>query len=149
MEKGLDFVDRRHAKSDQYARDLAEIQAQGVCPLCPDVFPGKWHTNPILNTIGSWLITRNMHPYPNAQEHFLIVGERHIENITELLPDDLAAIHQLACWATLEFHLPGGLLALRFGNTEFTGATVKHLHAHLVVPAEIDGQVQVVNIPVG
>lgn len=143
------FVDPRFAKNKDYARVMADIQKGEVCPFCPDVFPGKWHTNPILNTMDNWLITRNMYPYPGSQEHFLIVGNQHKENLVELIPEDLVAILKLAQWATVEFSLPGGLLAFRFGDSEHTGATVKHLHAHLVVPGKENGRIQVVNFPVG
>lgn len=149
MEKGPGFVDQRHAKSSQYAQDLTEIQAQGVCPLCPDVFPGKWHTNPVLNTIGSWLITRNMHPYAGASEHFLLVGKEHKQEISKLTAQDFFEVLSLAQWATAEFNLPGALLAIRFGESKYTGATVTHIHAHLIVPGEVKGKIQVVNFPIG
>lgn len=39
---------------------------------------------------------------------------------------------------------------MRFGNTDYTGATVSHLHAHLIYP-EVDKskKSKTVNFPVG
>ena len=141
------YVDSRYAKGGKYSQVIQDIQSQGVCPFCPDTF--KWHTNPILKIDGGWLITRSFNPYAGTQEHFLIISQEHKEQLVELTPKDLYAILKLAQWATIEFKLQGGLLALRFGDSEHTGATVKHLHAHLVVPGKENGRIQVVNFPVG
>ncbi len=141
------FVDPRYAKGTDYGKVLNQIQTAGVCPFCPDTF--KWHTKPILQRTLGWLITRNMNPYAGTREHFLIVGKKHVENILDLSPRDMTAILRLAQWAVVEYQLPGALLAMRFGDKEFTGATVTHLHAHLIVPEKIDDRVTVVNFPIG
>jgi len=143
------FVNSTYAKNGVYAETIKSIQGRKVCPFCPEVFPGQWHTNPILRRSGNWLITRNMFPYTNTQEHLLIVGNRHIEELAQLGKGDFADILKLAKWATMKLGLPGGLLAMRFGDSAYTGATVKHIHAHLVVPKQIEGSTQVVNFPIG
>ncbi len=143
------FVDPTYAKSSAYSSAMADIVEKKVCPFCPDVFPGTWHTNPILKRSGNWLVTRNMFPYADTQEHLLIVGQRHLEQIGELDVEDQINILSLAQWATKELNLPGGCLAMRFGDSRFTGATVKHLHAHLLVPKQTNNKIAVVNFPIG
>jgi diadenosine tetraphosphate (Ap4A) HIT family hydrolase len=143
------YVNPKHTKSGAYANDIKDIKKKMVCPFCPEVFPGVWHKNPILKTKNNWLITRNMYPYTNTQEHFLIVGTRHIEQIDKLSQKDLNSILSLSRWVTSKFNLPGGMLAMRFGDTQYTGATVVHLHAHLVVPKRTKNKIGVVNFPVG
>ena len=44
-----------------------------------------------------------------------------------------------------KYNIKGGVLALRFGDTAYTGATVCHLHFHLIVPKKS----QTVNFPIG
>ena len=142
-------VDPTYAKTQEYREVLETIVTEGSCPFCPDNF--RHHKNPILKTCGSWFITRNSWPYKNAAEHFLIISSIHKEEITDLTADDLAVVHQLITWAKKEFSLAGGGLTLRFGETTHTGATVCHLHFHLIVP-KIDpntGRAQVVNFPIG
>jgi diadenosine tetraphosphate (Ap4A) HIT family hydrolase len=126
---------------------MGEIVAERVCPLCP---PLKWHTKPILEDDGKWFITENSHPYEAAQHHLLIIPKRHIELLSELETEDLESILALSNWATREFDIRGGGLTMRFGETLFTGATVKHLHAHLIVP-KVDGDrvVSPVYFPIG
>lgn len=128
-------VDPRYAKTEQYRQDMEGIVSEGVCPLCP---PLKWHIKPILQDDGRWFITENSHPYPETQHHLLIISRRHIELLSDLATEDLKSILDLSNWATNELGIRGGGLTMRFGETLFTGATVKHLHAHLIVP-KVDG----------
>lgn len=125
------FVDQRYAKSKRYAQDLAEINRAGVCPFCPGKI--QWHPKPILERDGGWFITENAHPYPNSERHYLIIGDEHKEELDELTATDLSSILALAKTVTCN-RAKGGALALRFGSTSHTGATVKHLHAHIIIP---------------
>lgn len=126
------LVDARYAKTERYRRDMAEIEAAKICPFCPGNF--KWHDNPVLKRRGGWLITESSHPYKNAERHFLIIGKRHTTDITQLRVFDWLAVQSLVVWAKREFKIPGGGLALRFGETTHTGASVQHLHFHLIQP---------------
>ncbi len=139
-------VDPRYAKTEQYKRDMEEIVSEGVCPLCP---PLKWHTKPILLDDGRWFITENSHPYHAAQHHLLIISHQHIELLSDLTPDDLKSVLDLSNWATNELDIRGGGLTMRFGETLFTGATVKHLHAHLIVPKVEGNAASPVYFPIG
>ena len=48
---------------------------------------------------------------------------------------DIESIYCLAKWAAKKYKIQGGALTMRFGESNFTGATVSHLHAHLIYPA--------------
>lgn len=126
------LVDPRNARTKEYKRVMSEIVAKGVCPFCPKTF--KWHTKPILKRDRQWFITENFTPYPNAQYHFIVISKQHKENLSELSVEDLCSILNLMNWTTKKFKIKGGGITMRFGDTLYTGATVKHLHAHLIVP---------------
>ena len=125
-------VDVRYAKSAEYRKVLREIADHGRCPFCPGNF--KHHKNAILRRSGNWFITRNSWSYPKAEHHFMVIGLKHKESIFELSNSDLGNILHLMKWAAREFNIPGGAFAMRFGDTTYTGATVCHLHCHLIVP---------------
>nr|AIA13850.1 HIT domain protein [uncultured bacterium]AIA14240.1 HIT domain protein [uncultured bacterium] len=129
------FVDLEYARSDNYRQVLEEIIASGVCPFCPENF--RWHPNPILGNSGDWFATESMQPYEDTDKHVLIIGRTHKEELAELTGEDLSAVHALARGVLKWAGAGGGGLMLRFGDTRFTGATVKHLHFHVIVP-EID-----------
>ena len=137
-------VDLRYAKSEDYRAVLEDILARGECPFCPNHL-STWHTKPILREEGGWLITESRWPYEQAAHHFLVIGGRHLEHLEDIAPSDLAAVHHLMAWAAQKFGIPGGALLLRFGNPLFSGATVRHLHFHLISPREGE----VVQFPVG
>lgn len=140
-------VDTRNAKSEDYRNVLKEIIKAGVCPFCPENF--RWHTNPILHRNGLWLITKSFQPYPDSKHHLLMIGQVHKENLEELGPEDMTSILGLATWAKKRYQIPGGGITMRFGDGLYSGATVKHLHAHLIEPVVKDNKVSPVYFPIG
>ncbi len=145
MRKNKKLVDARFAKTAHYKKVIQEAESENACPLCTL----KWHTNPILKTIGNWFITETIQPYKNADRHFLIIGKQHREQLSELAPRDWMEISQLQKWAVKKYHLTGGGLAMRFGDTTYTGATISHLHMHLIVPKLKRGRAIPVWFPFG
>lgn len=143
------FVYKKFAKSRDYCRVLEEIDGTKRCPFCPENF--RYHKKPILRRLGGWLVTENSWPYKGARKHFLLIAERHLENFGDLGFKDLEAVMKLTRWLVRKFKLPGGGLALRFGDPFFTGASVRHLHFQLIQPAKNKktGRVATVNFPIG
>lgn len=142
-DKKRKVVDTRFAKSEEYKSVLSTIKKEGKCPFCPDNF--KYHKHPILESSHDWFISESSWPYENAKHHFILLKVFHTERIKELLPGDMSDVLVLVQWATREFGIKGGALAMRFGDTAHTGATVCHLHFHLIVPKKG----KTVNFPIG
>lgn len=141
-------VNPRFAKDKEYRRVIDSIDKIGHCPFCPENF--KYHKKPILKTLNGWVITENSWPYKNAEKHFLLIAIKHKETLDDLTAKDLGAILELSQWAVRKYRLQGGALALRFGKTDFTGATVSHLHAHLIYPSlQKGGKTKTVSFPIG
>jgi diadenosine tetraphosphate (Ap4A) HIT family hydrolase len=144
------FVDPRYAKSGEYGKVISEIEKTGKCPFCEDEF--KYHKNPILDEDSGWISTECSWPYPNAKWHFMILNlKEHKTKITQLTDHDLLIIFRLIMRLISKFGIDGGAIAMRFGEPKFTGATVLHLHIHLIVPIlnqETD-KAEVVNFPIG
>ncbi len=125
-------VEPRFAKNKDYRKTLEIIQKEGKCPFCPENF--KYQRKPILKKVGDWFITPNSWPYKNSKHHFIIVCKTHKENFSELKISDFSDAAKLAKWAIKKYKIKGGGLMLRFGDNEYTGATVCHLHFHLIIP---------------
>ena len=142
-EKEKKVVDRRFAKDPGYNSVLKEIEDKGKCPFCPDNF--RYHEHPVLKEIGSWFITKITWPYPNSKSHFIIIKSEHSEDISELTAKDMEDILRLTQWAVSKFEIKGAALAMRFGDTGYTGSTVCHIHAHLISPEKG----KTVNFPIG
>lgn len=144
-------VDPTYAERDPaYKQVIDQIASEGICPFCKDSF--KYHPRQILKTEGNWFITQSMTPYENTLYHFIILDiSTHRESVNELEPSDLTAILNLINWAVNEYKLKGFGVCMRSGLTKMTGATVCHIHAHLIVPEKDPktGRAKTVNFPVG
>ncbi|MDD3531218.1 MAG: hypothetical protein PHV99_01345 [Candidatus Pacebacteria bacterium] len=147
-EKKARVVNPRFAKSKEYRQVIDSIDKIGHCPFCPENF--KYHKKPILKKMKGWILTENSWPYKNAEKHFLLIAIKHKETLSDLSAEDFDAILRLSRWAVRTYKIQGGALALRFGETNFTGATVSHLHAHLIYPSlQKSGKSKTVSFPVG
>lgn len=114
-----------------YKNVLEKIAEDKVCPFCPEQLT-LYHKNPILHENEHWLITRNMYPYKNTKNHFLLIHKNHIQYTHELSNEAQLGLLELINWAVKEFNIPGATYFMRFGDTKYTGASVSHLHAQLV-----------------
>lgn len=121
----------QHRPDGKYDSVIANIQKDGVCPFCPDQL-SKYHKNPIIEETKKWLVTNNMYPYKNAKHHILLIHKEHIQDIKEMSNEAWTELHEIFLRAIERSKIPGGTMFIRFGDTRFTGASVSHLHAHLV-----------------
>jgi diadenosine tetraphosphate (Ap4A) HIT family hydrolase len=142
-------VNKRFAKGKgEYEEIISSIEEKGKCPFCPDNF--KYHKEPILKKMDGWLITKNSWPYKNTENHLIIISEKHKEEFYELTISDFRAVKKLVNWANCNLNIKGGALSLRFGDTNHTGATVCHLHFHLISPRiNSRGESETVLFPIG
>lgn len=124
------FVDTRNAETGsarkKYEQIIKGIAGDGVCPFCSEYLT-TYHKKPRAERT-HWWVTDNMYPYHPVRHHFLFIHKAHIEHIAEISDDAWRELRELI----KEKKVAGGSLVLRFGDTRFTGASVAHLHAHLV-----------------
>lgn len=130
MKKGV--VNKRNARKGEYRKVIEKIDGMGKCPFCPDNF--LYHKKPILRRRGDWFLTENTWPYKDTRHHLIVIGKKHKENLLDLTDKDFQNVLALAKWAIKEYNIQGGALAMRFGNTNLTGASVAHIHFHILVP---------------
>ena len=143
------FVNVKNARKGQYKKVIEEIAKTGKCPFCKENF--KYHKKPIFKRKSGWFLTDDSWPYKNADCHLLIIGDKHKENFSELTKKDLEAVAFLANWAIKKWNIKGGGIAMRFGKINYTGASVSHIHFHIISP-KIDKRnkrSKTVNFPIG
>ncbi|HRH32069.1 MAG TPA: hypothetical protein PLK06_01965 [bacterium] len=125
-----DFVNEQNAKRGHYAEVIKDIADKQVCPFCPEQL-ANFHKNPI-RKYGHWIVTNNMYPYKPVKQHILLIHEAHIEHASEISAEAWSELQDIVKQETAERDMIGGALTMRFGDTHYTGASVAHLHAHLV-----------------
>lgn len=112
---------------------MEDIQGAGVCPFCTENLH-KYHKKSIIKQGDFWLLTENQWPYENTRRHLLAIARQHVEMLAQLPKGSGDELVELFAWASKQFAIKAGGLAMRFGSMESTGATVSHLHAHLIEP---------------
>lgn len=126
------FVDPNNARpGTKYQGVIEQINTDGVCPFCAEQL-ARYHKNPILAQTKYWTVTDNMYPYVGAKHHVLLIHREHIEDMSEFSPEAWAELQQVILDLCKERDITGGGLIMRFGETKYTGASVTHLHAHLL-----------------
>lgn len=121
---------RTRARGD-YAEALADIAADGVCPFCEEHL-ATYHKKPILFRDEHWLATENAWPYDGARYQFLVISRRHVERAEDLPAAAWAALGAAYRRLVVDYRLAGATLFMRSGLTDFTGASVAHLHAQVI-----------------
>jgi ATP adenylyltransferase len=123
--------------TDNYrtAEQLAEmerLEAAGICLFCPAALREHARQRVLFET-EHWSVTPNEFPYAGTRLHLLVVPHQHVNDMLDLgdaaLTDFWAALRTIRESFGLDYY---GLGA-RNGNCSFTGATIAHVHAHVLV----------------
>jgi len=144
------------AREQHMGNARVEVQRQKMemakelneCTFCLDRFE-YYHDAPIIKEGGYWIVTDNDYPYDNTKHHTLFILKRHAENIEELTSLEWAELRKLIQEFKKEHLISGGAIFLRFGEEKYSGGTLPHIHAHLIVPDIESGSYQPVPCYVG
>lgn len=141
-------VNMRHVRTADQRGLYERIQEARVCSFCEDFCRGTapiFHPLPIIRDLKYWALTKCYPPVEGAREHFLVVSKyldpegRHL--LFPILPPEAwAEFGELLDWTINEYRLPGGAFFFRFGDTDYTGASVSHLHCQIVFGGAKDGE---------
>jgi diadenosine tetraphosphate (Ap4A) HIT family hydrolase len=129
-----EHVNLDHAREDHQRDTMKRIIKDGVCPFCRENFE-QYHTKPILFETEHWLVTENFAPYDGTEQHLLLVPREHCAVPDELSREAWGDLQDVLARIRREMSVPGGAFLMRFGDTEYTGGTVTHLHAQVIVGA--------------
>lgn len=133
MTKAKKFVDLDNAREDDQREVMAKIRDSAHCPFCLEQLK-LYHQQPTLKETTHWLVTLNQWPYNHTRHHFLLILKTHGEKLSDLPVGAGEELFELAKWLEEEYQIPGGGLAMRFGDTDYSAGSVAHLHVQLVVP---------------
>jgi ATP adenylyltransferase len=126
-------LNMQNARTPEQIALMQKIVDDGVCPFCAEHFK-KYHPKPVLRETSYWFFTENMSPYASTKYHFIFVYKpAHVTKLSEVTPEALIDLFSLMAWAVDEYQIPGGSFFMRFGDTRYTGSSVEHLHAHLLM----------------
>lgn len=143
------LLDLKNARLKEQKKKMKKIITDGVCPFCPKYLK-KYHDHPIEKIGKFWAVTKNDYPYKGSKIHYLFIYKRHIENISQISPLSLVELTNQIKALIKKHKIPGGALVMRFGDSDYTSASVTHLHAHLISGGKIQkNENEELNVPVG
>lgn len=121
-----------NARTEHQKKVMEKIKEFQECPFCEENLK-KYHKEEILKRGKYWTLTKNQWPYDFTKLHLLAITRKHVENLNDLPKASFGELLELFQWAEKEYDLKHGAIGVRFGEVSNTGATVLHLHAHLIV----------------
>jgi diadenosine tetraphosphate (Ap4A) HIT family hydrolase len=143
---GLNFSNTR---TEEQIALMKKVSQDGVCPFCVENFK-KYHPKPILKETDYWFFTENMSPYKGTKYHFIFVYKvAHVSTPEKISPEATVDLFTLINSAITEYAFPGGAFFMRFGDHDYTGGSVEHLHAHLVLGDRDEPNHEAVKVKLG
>jgi ATP adenylyltransferase len=112
----MSFYCMENYRTPEQLAEMQRLEADGVCLFCPD-----------------WTVSPNDFPYPGARLHLLLVPRQHVRDVLDLDAEARAGFWTALGWVRERYDLTYYGLGMRNGDCQYTGATVRHVHAHVLV----------------
>jgi ATP adenylyltransferase len=132
MNNPVDLTNAELVPRGGYESVIQRIQEKGQCPFCREHLL-EHHTKPLIEDGVRWIVTENAWPYEGTKHQFLLISRRHVEHIADLKLQEQADFFGAINRLTHQYRLEGFTVLWRSGATTATGASVSHLHAHMIV----------------
>jgi diadenosine tetraphosphate (Ap4A) HIT family hydrolase len=135
MSKTTQYVDLSKARVAEQLKVMEDIKQKGICPFCINEID-EFHKAKMIRKGKHWLITYNQWPYKHTQMHLLAIATYHAEKLSDLKKGALDELQEHIIWLEKELNIKTGAVCMRFGDITQNGATVNHIHVHLIVPVK-------------
>lgn len=130
-----DYVYLGHAREEEQLADMEAIAERDICFMCPEHIEEFYEDRGgLIDEAEHSYIVHNRYPYKNTEHHMMVLPKQHAESLAELDEEFILEAFGFLKQLEAELGLDAGVIAMRFGDPSKTGATVHHLHMHLVVP---------------
>jgi len=110
---------------------MRQLAAAGTCIFCPEHLAKDSHQR-VLHRTTLWTITPNEFPYQGTKLHLLLVPDEHVTDMVDLTAQAQRDFWVALAWARDHYRMTYHSMVVRNGDCAFTGATVRHVHVHIV-----------------
>lgn len=130
-------------RTEEQLAEMRRLEAAGTCLFCPESLREHARQRVVFEN-RHWAVTPNEFPYPGTRLHLLLVPRRHVNDMLDLDEEALASFWTALRRVREQYGLDHYGLGVRNGNCSFTGATIAHVHAHVLVgDRDLDPEVPV------
>ncbi len=126
------YVDLANCRSNDQKHQYQQILEEGYDPF-ETVERIKKLGNEVVYENKNWIAFQNQH-YTDRKNHFVVIAKRFVTEPSELQIAEKFDLFEAYEDLTNMYDILGGMLVMRFGDTRLSGASVKHLHFHIVEP---------------
>jgi ATP adenylyltransferase len=120
-----------NARNPEQLAEMRRLDAAGICLFCPDEL-ARHPRQQILFATRHWSVTPNEFPYPGTALHLLLIPREHAGDMLELSEAARADFWQALAEVARRYELRHYGLGIRNGDCRLTGATIAHVHAHVL-----------------
>lgn len=129
--------DVSNAREDIQRRIMEELAHTGECFLCPEVIQRIATKYSGIATLplhegAHWFIKENDFPYAGTRLHMLIAPKRHAVKMEDLTAGEFLELQHMISWVNKTYDIQGAALFVRYGDMSYTGATLAHMHFHIL-----------------
>ncbi|HEX6870630.1 MAG TPA: HIT domain-containing protein, partial [Micromonosporaceae bacterium] len=114
-------------RTEEQLADMRRLEAEGICIFCPQHLT----TDPdhrVEYQTRHWAVVANKFPYTNTRLHYLLVPDEHVTDMADLSAPVQQDFWTALTWLRERHQLTYYGLAVRNGESEFSGGTIRHLH---------------------
>lgn len=115
------------ARTPEQLTEMERLIKAGICLFC-DPSERKY----VLRS-KYWHVVPNKFPYKGTQLHLLIIPELHVDSLQDLPADAFQDYMLVLMLLEQLFGLTAYSHFMRVGDMRFTGASMAHLHGHVIV----------------
>jgi diadenosine tetraphosphate (Ap4A) HIT family hydrolase len=119
-------------RTDEQLAEMRRLEAAGICLFCPVALRVHARQRVTFET-RHWMVTPNAFPYAGTALHLLVIPKQHANDLLDLEDEALADFWGALREVRARYDLDHYGLGVRNGNCSFTGATIAHVHAHVLV----------------
>lgn len=124
--------DPSRTRSDAQHAAYQRTVGNSTCPFCGDMTPEIQER--MIHEGCYWRAWHNPFPYSGHASHIMLAPIAHWTQPSDVHAEAAAEWFALVNMLISKFDLPGGGLVMRFGEHEYKGGSITHLHAHIQVP---------------
>lgn len=124
-------MNMHNARHKEQLDRMRTLYKKNICFFC-DNNVDKLGAAPAIYRKGGWYIKKNDYPYKGSVHHYLIVSEKHVTSVSQIPAASWSGLHSAVRWLEKKLGVKGYSLFVRSGSIHYTGATIDHIHFHLV-----------------
>lgn len=129
--KKSELMNLNNARSEDQLIRMKRLKNLGVCIFCKKHLE-KYSKVPIIKDGKYWVIRKNDYPYEGSKIHLLLVYKKHIDSIEKISKEAMLEFFDYIKWVNKKFKIPGATILMRSNDSKYTGATITHLHTHII-----------------